>query len=118
MKKNMGTLDKILRILVALVIAGFFPSPSAMFISFALLGLYMAASKTIPQVFISKSAPKNLFAMAVGSYKGLMGIVALPANLIAGALWTIPVLGAPAAFLFSIVTTVLAVALMVLTVRE
>jgi len=104
--------------LMALFSAGFFPSPSTMFISFALLGLFMATSKTIPQVFVSKFAPKNLYAMAVGSYKGLTGIVALPANLIAGALWTVSLFNAPAAFVFSIGTTVLAMVLMLTTVKD
>lgn len=95
--------------LLSLVIIGFFPSSLTVFASFALLGLFMAIAETAPQVFLVRVMPKTHYSSAIGSYKGVLGIVALPANLIAGILWTVPFFSVPSAFLFSIATTVIAV---------
>ncbi len=104
--------------LVTLIGVGFFPSLPVLFFAFALLGLFMAIADTAPQVFLIKVVPKERYAGAIGSYKGIMGLTALPANLLAGILWTIPLFSVPSAFTFSIATTVLAMVVLVMLVKE
>jgi MFS family permease len=106
-----------LSLLLALAGAAFFPSLIVLLVAFALLGVSVAALKTVPQAFLSRTVRKECYASAMGSYKGLTGIMGLPANLLAGLLWTVPLFGAPAPFVFSIATTIAAV-LLLLVVKD
>ncbi|NYZ76871.1 MFS transporter [Candidatus Micrarchaeota archaeon] len=96
----------------------FFPSMMAVFLLFIMLGFFTATAKTVPQVFLVEHMKNNNYASAIGSYKGLTGLASLPANLIAGFLWTIPLFGAPATFIFSMAIACLAIVFLVLFVRD
>lgn len=104
--------------LSSLIGMAFFPSMVVVFLSFALLGLFMAIAETAPQVFLVRTLPRDHYASAIGSYKGILGLTALPANLIAGLLWTIPLFSVPSAFLFSIATTVVGIVVLLFLVKE
>jgi len=104
--------------LATLIGIGFFPSMLTIFAAFALLGLFMAIAETAPQVFLVKNVPQARYASAIGSYKGILGLTALPANLLAGILWTVPIFSVPSAFIFSIVTTVLSIIMLFVLVKE
>ncbi|MHA2334920.1 MAG: MFS transporter, partial [Candidatus Hodarchaeales archaeon] len=96
----------------------FFPSVSIIFLAFAVLGFFMAIIEEAPKIFMVKSVKENYFASAIGSYKGLVGISALPANLIAGLLYSITILETPATFIFAIITTIVGIILMITLVKE
>jgi MFS family permease len=118
--------------LVALVGFTFFPSQNMIFGMFLFLGLFMAIAETAPQIFLIRNVDQTKYASAIGSYKGVLGIVALPANIIAGVLYAFPVSGAqfpvlgflfpaagsPATFVFSIATTIIGMVLLAALVRE
>jgi hypothetical protein len=104
--------------LFALVGAAFFPSLTGLFLAFALLGVSMAVADSVPQALVPKIVPGNDAAPAMESYKSLAGLVSVPANLLAGLLWAVPLLGAPAPFLFSIAATLAAAVLLLLVVRD
>lgn len=104
--------------IASIMCIGFFPSMVVIFISFALLGLFMAIADTAPQVFLTSSLPQDHYASAIGSYKGITGLTSVPANLLAGLLWTIPIFSVPATFIFSIITSVLGILCLVLLVKE
>ncbi len=104
--------------LLALVICGVFPSSSSMFLVFGLLGIFMAVNKTAPQILLSKLVHPRAYATALGSYKGVLGLIALPANLIAAVFWTTTFHGVPVPFVFSIATTSLAIILLLVIVKE
>ncbi len=93
-----------------------YANSSSMIILFAFLGLFMAINEVAPNVMIGRIVDKEVYGSAIGLSKGVSGWIALPANLIAGALWTI--YGPNAAFLFGIVTTSIAVVAMMVFVRE
>ncbi len=107
-----------LSLLLALAGAAFFPSLVVLFLAFAFLGMSMAVVRTVPRMFLSKAVRKEDCASAMGYYRGLTGVVALPANLLAGLLWAVPLFGAPAPFAISIATTLVAVALLLLVVKD
>lgn len=111
-------LFSMLLFLAALAGFAFYPSVAVVFAMFIILGWFMAIAKTAPQVFLIKHMKNNNFASAIGSYKGLTGIAALPANLFAGFLWTVTLFSVPATFVFSIVTTVIAIVLLLIFVRD
>lgn len=96
----------------------FFPSTSMIFAAFALLGFFTAIADTAPQILLVRSVSKGYYASAVGAYKGLTGAAALPANLAAGALYSIMVFGSPATFVFSIFTAVAGIFLMTFWIKE
>lgn len=56
---------------------------------FALYGLSFAAIEGNQRAFISDMAPSHLEATALGTFHTSVGIIALPASLIAGLLWSI-----------------------------
>ena len=104
--------------LLSLIGFVFFTSTIQIFISFALLGLFMAISKTAPQALLVKVVDEKYYASAIGAYKGLSGVIALPANLIAGALYTITIFGSPATFVLPIVTTIVGIISMIFLLKE
>ncbi len=104
--------------IAALAGVAFFPSVPVIFFMLFLAGWFMAIAKTAPQVFIVNNMEKNNLASAVGSYRGLTGLALLPANLLAGLLWTVTVFSVPATFIFSIATTAISIVLLLLFVRD
>lgn len=104
--------------LLAVLGFAFIPSQSIIFVAFMLLGLFMAIAETAPQILLIRTVERKHYASAIGSYKGLVGITALPANLVAGGLYLVPVFGSPATFLFSAVTSILGILLLVVLVKE
>ena len=89
-------------LLFAIVCLGFAFAPSPIFIVFlfGLYGLFMAIMETMQRAYIVDVVPSEYRGTALGAYQGAIGIAALPASVIAGLLWTFPVFGAPASFLF------------------
>jgi len=104
--------------LAALSGFAFFPSTLMMFFVFALLGFFMAISETVPQTLIVRSLNRSQYASAIGTYRGLIGVCALPANLVAGILYTFTIFSSPATFIFSIATTIMGIVLIAILVKE
>ncbi len=98
--------------LLVLIGFAFFPSLPVFLLAFVLLGCYMSISKVAPNTFLIRVSPNNHYGSAIGIYKGVIGMMALPANLIAGFLWNITILSTPATFLFSIIITSVAIGLL------
>jgi MFS family permease len=69
-----------------------------MWMLFPVYGLYYGLTDAVSKALVSDLAPKTLKATAFGTYYTIIGIVALPASLIAGTLWQI--LGPPYAFFY------------------
>lgn len=67
----------------------FFHSLFAFIGLFALYGLVFAAIEGNQRAFISDLAPANQKATALGTFHTVVGLIALPASLIAGFLWNI-----------------------------
>lgn len=88
------------------------------FFGFALLGVFIAIIETTPRVYLVETVPGHRYASAIGAYQGITGILLLPANIIAGALWNVQVLGAHAPFLISAVIAALSIVLMHVYVGE
>jgi len=107
-------------LLLAAALAGvaFFPSVLVFFLMLFLAGWFMAIAKTAPQVFIVRNMKKSNLASTVGAYRGLTGLALLPANLLAGFLWTVTVFSVPATFVFSIIITLLSVVFLLAFVRD
>lgn len=99
-------------------LAGFilYGSQSTVFVLFALLGLFMAINEVAPNVLIRRIVDKEIYGSAIGLSKGLVGWLTLPANLIAGALWTI--YGVNVAFMFAIATGVMGLAALIVFVKD
>lgn len=96
----------------------FFANSVTIFLFFGLFGVFMTINETAPRIFLAKSVDKNHYASSIGLYQGLIGVAALPANLLAGFLYQTKLFGVPAAFVFSIFTTILSIILLVLLVQE
>lgn len=87
----------------------------ALVIAFILYGLHKAALDPVQKTFVAELAPENFRASALGGFQMVIGICALPASLIAGALWDTN--GSIAMLLFSLVLTVAAM-IMLTKVKE
>lgn len=61
---------------------------------FLLYGVYAAATEGVARAFVADIVPREARATALGWFSMLVGIVALPANIIAGWLWS---MGGPSA---------------------
>jgi MFS family permease len=59
----------------------------AVFLSFVFFGFSKGALETVQRTFVSELAPSGYVASALGTYKLVVGLAALPASLVAGALW-------------------------------
>ncbi len=83
-----------------LVYLGFaiFSSTRALWIMFAVYGLYIAFTEGVEKAFVADIAPGELKATAIGLHATLVGIGLLPASLLAGFFWK--VLGPAAPFYF------------------
>jgi len=77
--------------LFALTCLGFalFYSITAYVVLFAFYGLVFAMIEGTQRALVSDLAPRNLRATALGTYHTTIGIIALPASIIAGVFWQI-----------------------------
>ena len=66
-----------------------FSSAAALATLFIMYGLAYAMIEGIQRAFVSDLSPKNIRATALGTFHTLIGLIALPASVIAGALWQI-----------------------------
>jgi MFS family permease len=73
-------------------------APIIIWMLFPVYGLYYGLTDGVSKALVSDLAPKTLKATAFGTYYTIIGIVALPASLIAGTLWQM--LGPPYAFFY------------------
>jgi len=83
---------------------------------FMLYGLFMAIMETVQRAYISDVVKAEVRGTAFGLHQGATGFAALPANLIAGTLWSM--YGSAAAFTYSITVTAAALVLLAATVEE
>lgn len=67
----------------------FFTSLNSLIILFILYGIVYAMTKGNQRAVISDLSPKEIRATALGTFHTIVGIIALPASLIAGFLWQI-----------------------------
>ncbi|VVC01328.1 Major Facilitator Superfamily protein [uncultured archaeon] len=99
-------LTGMLMFIAALALAAFLPTALALFVAFIFVGCYTAVADTVPIASMGKRTEKGSFASSIGFYRAVVGIAALPANLIAGLLWTIRIGDVPATFLFSLAVAI------------
>ncbi len=81
-----------------------FRNYTAVVISFVLYGLHKGALEPVQKAFVSELAPKDLRASSLGAFQMVTGLLALPASVIAGLLWTKVSVSAP--FYFAIIMTI------------
>lgn len=79
-------------------------------IAFCIYGLYRGSIDPIQSALVSELAPKKYKASALGIFKMVFGIFALPASIIAGVLWQF--VNPHAMFYFSLVLSLVAIALL------
>jgi MFS family permease len=93
----------------ALVYLGFavVRQPWAVWVLYALYGLYYALTEGAAKAMVAELAPDAQRGGAYGVYNASVGVMALPASLIAGALWT--KIGPAAPFAFGAALAALAV---------
>ena len=103
---------------VAVALIAAIPNPLTIFIAFTLIGCQMAISETVPSAFLVKRTEEGSYATAIGFYKSVVGISYLPANLIAGVLWTVTLFGIPSAFLFSFLISMISIPLFYFSIEE
>jgi MFS family permease len=85
---------------------------SALFILFALYGLYSAATDGVQKAFVADMTDRNRKGTALGIYNALLGITLLPASIIAGVLYDRVNSSVP--FMFGAAMSALAAILMVI----
>ncbi len=100
--------------LVSIVFIGWHSS-SGIFLGFILYGLFNGALDPVQRSLLAELAPPQFVASTMGGFQMVIGLVSLPASLIAGLLWDSFGSGAP--FLFSLVLTVIA-SILLLFVKE
>ncbi len=98
--------------LFALTSLGFALTQNLLLIAglFAVYGLQRAAYEPVQRTFVSELAPKQFRASALGAYNMVVGLMALPASVIAGLLWMGVSMQAP--FMLSFVLSLLAMVLL------
>lgn len=79
---------------------------------FLIYGIYAAATEGVGKAFIADLIPKAQRGTAMGWFSGLVGLSALPANLLAGWLWT--AFGASATFILGASLGLVAAGLLIL----
>jgi MFS family permease len=96
----------------ALVCATFIlcDTQASVFAAFIFYGLHKGSLDTVQKAFVAELAPKDYRASVLGGFQMVIGLVALPASLIAGLLWDIWSPTAP--FFFSLGLTAVAVLLL------
>ncbi len=94
-------------------IASFIPGSFLLvIILFIMYGLHRGAIEPIQRTFVSELAPEQYRTSTLGTFKMIVGVMALPASLIAGILWEL--FGYWATFSFSLSLTGLAMLLLCL----
>jgi MFS family permease len=91
------------------------PPPALLVALFLAYGIYFGLTEPVEKAWVVELAPARLRGTALGLYHGAIGLGALPASLLFGALWW--TLGAPAAFLTG-AGLALAAALLLLAVPD
>ncbi len=76
-----------------------------LFILFPLYGLHLASLEPVQKTFVSEMAPSRFRVSTIGAYQMVVGILALPASLIAGLLWEKVAPWAPFAFSLAMAST-------------
>lgn len=101
----------------AAICLGFLARPRLNFIlfSFVLFGAHKAALEPVQRTLTCDLAPPAFRASCLGAFQMIVGLVALPASVLAGALWE--AVGPTAPFVLSLILTGLS-ALLLLFVRE
>ncbi len=94
---------------------GITTSIGAIFSLFAVYGLYSAATDSIQKAFVSDLIDKNKKGTGLGIYNALLGIVLLPASLIAGLLYDKVNSSVP--FYFGAATAVISAFMMMIFIR-
>ncbi|MDD5109986.1 MAG: MFS transporter [Patescibacteria group bacterium] len=91
-------------LLFGLVYLGFaaLSLPAWYWLLFAGYGLYLGATEGVEKALVADVAPPELKATALGLHATIVGIMVLPASLLAGTVWQI--MGASAPFSFSAIT--------------
>ena len=82
----------------------------AILIAFIIYGMHKGALKPVQKTFVSELSRKRFRASALGAFQMVIGLMALPASLIAGMLWDKINFFAP--FIFSLILTVIALFLL------
>lgn len=83
---------------------------------FMLYGVFMAIMETVQRAYITDVVKPEVRGTALGLHQGASGIAALPANLMAGVLWS--AYGSAAAFTYGILVSTVAIVLLLVLVRE
>jgi len=83
---------------------------------FILYGAFMAFTEGVWKAYLGELAPEGARGAVFGWYNGLIGVMALPASLLAGVLWTQVSHSAP--FAFGAITALIAGVLMLRTTRQ
>jgi len=99
--------------LFALMSLGFVLTQNMLVIAglFAVYGLQRAAYEPVQKTFVAELAPREFRAGAMGAYNMVVGLMALPASVIAGVLWITVSMQAP--FVLSLGLSMAAMALLV-----
>lgn len=110
-----GRVARVGVLLFALIYGGFALAGSAWlaWALFLLYGVFMAFTEGVWKAYLGELAPDGTRGAVYGWYNGLVGVMALPASLIAGLLWQRVSHGAP--FAFGAVTALIAGVLMLRT---
>lgn len=104
----------ILFIIVNLIFI-FYNSFWMIFLAFVIYGIHSAAYEGNLKTLVAEFAPSHLRSSIIGSFQMLIGLIALPASLIAGILWD--GIGLKAPFVLSLALTLIAL-LLLFFVRE
>ncbi len=86
-------------------------SAAAIWVLFALYGLYGAMTKGVQKAFAADLISAGMRGTGLGAYHTLTGLALLPASLIAGYLWE--VISPSASFFFGAVTALISATLLV-----
>ncbi|MFA5077181.1 MAG: MFS transporter [Candidatus Micrarchaeia archaeon] len=104
--------------LFALTVLGFAFSTDYLFlVFFVTFGMVAAILDTTPRTFISRISDDGNKGTSMGIYQGITGFLLLPANIIAGLLWNVNILGFRGTFVFSFAVSALAALLMLAAVK-
>jgi MFS family permease len=101
----------------SMILLSFSYSGVSLLLSVLLIGLAMAIFETVAPAYLMKKTEEGSYATTMGFYRAVVGIVALPGNLIAGLLWGTMLFGLHAPFLFSAAVAIAAFMLATLTIN-
>ncbi len=90
----------------------------SLWLLFAIYGIFMAIIESVQRAYVTDLAPKELRGTALGIYQGTIGFAALPASVVAGLLWEVPILGMRGTFLFGGIVALVSILAFFVLVRE